>query len=139
VQAGPQPGYGQPVYGPGYGQQGYGQPGYGQQGYGQPVYPQPGAGYGMPPGGYQPPASLSGNTIALLVVSGLLTFGCFVGIVPLIFAIIAATKKDQPAESAKYTRWGWIAMGTVVLLAVIGIVIFVSIAMIASTSSSTGY
>ena len=27
----------------------------------------------------------------------------------LVFAIIAATKKDQPADSAKYTRWGWIA------------------------------
>ena len=122
--------YGQPQYPTqgqvqqGYGAQGYGAAGQGAQGYGTgpgyggPVYGAPG--YGQPT--YAAPQSLSGNTIALLVVSGLTTFGCGFGIVALVFAIIAATKKDQPAESAKYTRWGWIAL-VVGLVLVIVIVI----------------
>jgi hypothetical protein len=141
VQAGPQPQYGQqPEYAPqpGYPQPGYGQPGYGQPGYGQPGYGQPqGYAYGMPPGGYAAPASLSGNTIALLVVSGLLTLSCGLGIVGLVFAIIAASKKDVPVESAKYTRWGWIALVATFALAILGGILFAVIAAIASSSSSS--
>jgi hypothetical protein len=90
---------------------------------------------------YAAPQSLSGNTIALLVVSGLMTLGCLVGVVGLVFGIIAATKKDQPAESAKYTRWGWIAVGVTLALAVVGIVAFVALVATTGTSSSfdSGY
>jgi hypothetical protein len=84
--------------------------------------------------------SLSGNTIALLVVSGLLTLGCGVGIVALIFGIIAATKKNEPVESAKFTRWGWIALVATFVLAVVAIVFLVAVGLVASnTSTSTGY
>ena len=109
-------------------------PGYGQAaGYGQPPY---GA-----PTGYAPNTSLSGNTIALLVVSGLLTFvGCGVGIPALVFAIIALTKKDQPADAAKWTRWGWIALGVTFVVAVVAIIAFIAVVGFASSGGSgSGY
>jgi cytochrome c biogenesis protein CcdA len=94
----------------------------------------------VPPGGYAAPASLSGNTIALLVVSGILTLStCFLGILGLIFGIVAATKKDEPAESAKYTRWGWIAMVASFVFAFLAVVLLIAIAAISSNTSSTGY
>ena len=116
----PPPGYGQA---PAYGQPPYGQPAYGQPAYGQPAYGNPGG-------------SLSGSSIALLVVSGLLTIGgCGVGIPALVFAIIAVTKRDQPSEMAKWTRWGWIALGITLLLVVLAIIGLVSIA---AVGGSTG-
>jgi hypothetical protein len=142
-----QPGAGQPTYEqpstgqPGYGQPGYGQPGYGQPpAYGQPGYGQPPAyGYGAP-GGYAAPSQLSGNTIALLIVSGLLTLGCGFGIIALVFGIIAATKKDEPADSAKYTRWGWIALIATFVLAVFGgILAVILVAVFSSSPDSIGY
>ena len=110
-------------------------PGYGPPppGYGQP------SGYGAAPGAYQAPRQLSGNTITLLVVAGLTTLGCGFGIVALIFAIIAATKSDQPAEQAKFTRWGWIAEGVGLALVVVAIVLVVIFGIALSTSSSNGY
>ncbi len=104
-----------------------GAPAYGAGGYGSPTY--------------AAPQSLSGNTIALLVVSGLTTIGCGFGLVGLIFAIIAATKKDQPAESAKYTKWGWIAVivGFVLSILVIVAVIAIAIASDSGSSYDSGY
>jgi hypothetical protein len=118
VQAGQAGGYGPPP--PGYGQAG---------GYG--AAPQP--------GGYPAPRQMSGNTIALLVVSGLTTLGCGFGIVALIFAIIAATKSDQPAEQAKYTRWGWIAEVVGLAFVIIAVVLVVIFGIALSSSSSSGY
>ena len=105
-------------------------PGYGQApAYGQPAYGQAPA-YGNPGG------SLSGNTIALLIVSGLLTIGgCGVGIPALVFAIIAVTKKDQASEMGKWTRWGWIALGVTVLLVVLGFVALFSLAAVGGSTS----
>ena len=110
-----------------------------------PGYPQ-GGGYGAPPpgygSGYAAPRQMSGNTIALLVVSGLTTLGCGFGIVALVLAIIAATKSDQPSEQAKFTKWGWIAEIVGLALVVVVIVLFVVIGMagvMSSNSSSTGY
>lgn len=115
-----------------YGPSGYGQPGYGTPGYGSPAYGAPG--YGPP--GYAPAPSLSGNTIALLVISGLTTFGCLFGIVAFILAIIAATHKDDPAASARFTRWGWIALvAGFVVAALILIITLVAIGF--STNTST--
>ena len=125
VQAGQPGGYGPPP--PGYGPPPPG--GYGQAG-----------GYGAPPapGGYAAPRQMSGNTIALLVVSGLTTLGCGFGIVALVFAIIAATKTDQPAEQAKYTRWGWIAEVAGLAFVVIAIVLVVIFGVAMSSSGSSG-
>ena len=83
---------------------------------------------------------MSGSTIALLVVTDLTTIGCGFGIVGLVFAIIAAAKKDQPVESAKYTRWGWIALVAGLVLAILVIVAFVALAASSGTSSfDSGY
>jgi hypothetical protein len=100
--------------------------------YGPPSYQQAGA--------YRPSAPLTGGTITLLVLSGLTTLGCGFGIVALIFAIIAAAKKDDPAESAKFTRWGWIALvvGFVLTLLVVGVLIAVGLSM-SSSSDVSGY
>jgi hypothetical protein len=110
-----------------------------------PGYAQAG-GYGAPPpgygGGYAAPRQMSGNTIALLVVSGLTTLGCGFGIVALVLAIIAATKSDQPSEQAKFTKWGWIAeiVGLALVVVVIVLVVVVGMAgVMSSNSSSTGY
>ena len=137
---GAQPGYGTPPSTPGYGaaspQPGYGSAPYGSApGYGNAPYGSA-PGYGTPAQGS--PAAMSGSTIALLVVSGLLTIGaCGTGIPALVFAILAATKKDEPAEAAKWTRWGWIALGITVVVVVIAIVGFVALAV--STGTSSGY
>jgi hypothetical protein len=84
---------------------------------------------------------MSGNTIALLVVSGLTTLGCGFGIVALVFAIIAATKTQEPAQQAKFTKWGWIALvaGFVLLLLLAGVLIAVAIASSGGSSFDTGY
>ena len=153
----PPPGYGSATgYGsapgtqPGYGSQpgnAPSQPGYGTTPYGSAPGDQPGygnaPGYGSAPGYGTPahgsPASLSGSTIALLIVSGLLTIGgCGMGIPALVFAILAVTKKDQPAEASKWTRWGWIALGVTLVLAILAVVAVVVLAGV-STNSGTGY
>jgi hypothetical protein len=140
------------------GQHPYAAPGAGQPNpYAHPQYPSQGqvqGGYaGAPPYGsapgapgyggatYAAPPSLSGNTIALLVVSGLTTIGCGFGLVGLIFAIVAATKKDRPDESAKYTKWGWIAVvvGFVLSILVIVGIIAIAIANDSGSSYDTGY
>ena len=124
----PYPYGGQPAYGQ---QQGYGQPGYGQQGYGQPGQPQ---GYGSP---YARPRQTNTSAIVLLIVSGLSTlFGCLLAIPAVILAIMGLVKQDDsPTESARFTRWGWIAYAIAVGLVIVGGII--AIAIFASTSSST--
>ena len=104
----------------------------------RPAGPPPGS---APQNPYAAPPSLSGNTIALLVVSGLTTIGCGFGLVGLIFAIIAATKKDRPDESAKYTKWGWIAVVVGFVLSILVIVGIIAIAIASDSGSSydTGY
>jgi hypothetical protein len=127
---GQQPGYAQQQ--PGYGQQ---QPAYGQQpSYGQ----QPAYGYGQSP--YARPKQTNSSAIVLLIVSGLSTlFGCLFAIPAVILAIMGLVKQDQsPAESAKFTRWGWIAyVVAVALVVVIGIIVIAIV--VGTTSSTTGY
>ena len=103
-------------------------PGYGQApGYGQPP------GYGQTDYGTGATGSLGGSTIALLVVAGLLTIGgCGTGIPGLVFAIIAVTKKDQPTEMAKWTRWGWIAIVATVLLVILAIGALIGLATVST-------
>jgi len=125
---------------------GYGSPAAGGYGAPPPGYGSAPQGYGAPPPGYganpyaRPANTMSGNTIALLVVSGLLTVGgCGIGIIALVFAIIAATKNDDAAEQAKFTRWGWWALAITFVLAVVaGVLFFVGIAATSTGSSFTG-
>jgi hypothetical protein len=72
-------------------------------------------------------------------VSGLLTIGgCGTGIPALVFAVLAVTKKDQPAEASKWTRWGWIALGISIALVVIALVGVFALAL-STGSTSSGY
>lgn len=136
----PPPGYGSAPTPPGPGANPYGSAPYGSAPYGSAPYGS--APYGSAPGYVTPahgsPASLSGSTIALLVVSGLLTLGgCGTGIPALVFAILAVTKKDEPAEASKWTRWGWIALGITVAIVIVGIVGVFALAV--TTGTSSGY
>lgn len=124
--AAPQPGaypppaaYGQPpTYPP---PAAYSQPpAYGQY----PAYGQPQPGYGQGP--YGPPAPSNGSAMVLTVLSGIGTVSCCLFLAPaLIFGIVALTKQsNDPAGSAKMTRYGWIAFGVAMVLAVLAVVAF---------------
>ena len=95
--------------------------------------PQP-YGYGSP---YARPRQTNTSAIVLLIVSGLSTlFGCLFAIPAVILAIMGLVKQDDsPTESARFTRWGWIAYAIAVGLVIVGGII--AIAIFASTSSST--
>lgn len=113
---------------------------YGGPGYGPPAPGQPGPGY--PPSPYGRPQGGTTNTsaIVLLVVSGLSTLiGCFLAIPALILGIMAVVKQgESPADSAKFTRWGWIAWGVAAALAVVGIIIGIAI-FASNVDTTTGY
>lgn len=116
---GQQPASGQPpTYPP---SAAYGQPpAYGQY----PAYGQPQPGYGQGP--YGPPAPSNGSAMVLTVLSGIGTVSCCLFLAPaLIFGIVALTKQsNDPAGSAKVTRYGWIAFGVAMVLAVLAVVAF---------------
>jgi len=112
---------------------------YGGPGYGPPAPGQPGPGYAPSPYGRPQGGTTNTSAIVLLVVSGLSTLiGCFFAIPALILGIMAVVKQgESPADSAKFTRWGWIAYAVAVAFVVIGGII--AIAIFASTNTSTGY
>jgi Na+/proline symporter len=89
----------------------------------------------------QPRGTTNTSAIALLVVSGLSTLvGCFFAIPALVLGILAVAKQNQsPQDSAKYTRWGWIAYAIAVAFVVIGAIIAVVLFATTSGSTSTGY
>lgn len=127
-----------PVYGsqptpysqpPAYGSQPnpYGQPAssYGQQPapYGAPpVYAQPQPGYGPSP--YTAAPSTNGSALALTIISAIGAVSCCLFTTPsLIFGIVALTKQSSdPAQSAKMAKYGWIAFGISVALAVVAVI-----------------
>lgn len=115
----------------------YAQNPYAPNPYGQGAYGQ--APYGGPTAYAAAPSQLSGSTIALLIVAGLTTVSCGFGILGLIFAIMAAAKKDEPAESAKYTRWGWIAVVAGLVLAILLAVVFIGVIAVGGSSYDSGY
>lgn len=115
------PAGGQPPMGPPPGQippPGYGPaPGYGQApGPGQPHVP--------PPYIYPPPRPLNTSTIVLTVVSGFLTFSglcCYVSLISLVFGILGLTKNATDPEAAdRMTKYGWISLAIITVLAVLG-------------------
>jgi hypothetical protein len=140
----PYPPYGQqppqqPPYGaqPGYGQQ----PPYGPGGYypGQPFpgYPQP-PGYATPAyGGYPQPTPTPGSTIALVVVSGILTLSCLFGIPSLVIGIVALTKVNTNiAETRRLTRIGWITLAVIGGIAIIAAIVLIAVAISQDSSNS---
>ena len=128
--------YGQDPYAqqpPAYGQaQPYGQDPYAQQ---PPAYGQAQP-YGQDPYAQQPPAygapQRNGSALTLTILSGIsiLCCGGLLTIPALIFGIIGLTKQStDPAESARMTRFGWIAfaIGIVVSVVIGGILLAVII------------
>ena len=105
----------------------YGQPtsSYGQQPapYGAPpVYAQPQPGYGPSP--YTAAPSTNGSALALTIISAIGAVSCCLFTTPsLIFGIVALTKQSSdPEQSAKMAKYGWIAFGISVALAVVAVI-----------------
>ena len=107
----------------------YGQPSspYGQQPdpYGAPpAYGQPQPGYG--PGPYTAAPQTNGSALALTIISAIGALSCCLITLPsLIFGIIALSKQSSdPVQSAKMAKYGWIAFGICVALAVLAAIGF---------------
>lgn len=100
-----------------------------QSPYGASPYGDPNAPYGTPPPGYYTQAPPQSNTSALVltILSGIGMFACCgVTIVSLILGIVGLTKQaTDPVQSAKLTKWGWIAFAVGLGLAVIGFIVYV--------------
>ena len=114
---------GQPPYGAAPGQPPYG------AAPGSSPYGDPNAPYGAPPPGYysQAPSQTNTSALVLTILSGLGIFACCgVTIVSLVLGILGLTKQaTDPAQSAKLTKWGWIAFAAGLVLAVVGFVLYV--------------
>ena len=98
--------------------------------YGASPYGDPNAPYGAPPPAYyqQAPSQTNNSALVLTILSGIGIFTCCgVTIVSLILGILGLTKQaSDPAQSAKLTKWGWIAFAVGLVLAVIGIIAYVA-------------
>ena len=130
--------YGQPPYGQApYGQAPYGRPvrqaPYGQPPYGQSPYPPPPVPYGAP--------QQNNGALTLTIVSAVATVMCCLLCLPsLIFGIVALSKQStDPQASARMTRYGWIALGICVALAVVLVVVFVALGVFGAFDASTSY
>lgn len=92
---------------------------------------------------FQQPTGSGTNTsaIVLLVLSALMTLTCLLTQIPaLIMAIVALSKNtNDPQGSRRLTRYGWIAFGVGLVIAVIVIVGIIALIATTSSSSSDGY
>lgn len=124
--------YGTSAYPPPPGTPGAGVPGpppapgaYGASPYGDPSSP-----YGAPPPAYyqQAPSQTNNSALVLTILSGIGIFACCgVTIVSLVLGIIGLTKQaTDPVQSAKLTKWGWIAFAAGLVLAVLGFIAYVA-------------
>lgn len=104
-------------------------------------YGDPNTPYGAPPPGYytQGPAQSNTSALVLTILSGIGIFACCgVTVVSLILGIIGLTKQaSDPVQSAKLTKWGWIAFGVSLGLAVLGFVLY--IVGLASLETGSGF
>jgi hypothetical protein len=138
---------------PAYGQSPYGQQGYGQQGYGPPSYGPPAQGPGgYPPqyAGYAPPKPMQSQAmLAMILGIGGLAAGvllCGVGLLASPFAWAIGRRSLQDIEASQgqlggesQARVGMITgiIGTALLgLAVLALVLFVGVFVVAGVSSS---
>ncbi|KRE44027.1 hypothetical protein ASG74_04185 [Knoellia sp. Soil729] len=87
---------------------------------GYPAYNAPGQ-WQAPPAGYGAPPEQNTSALVLTIVSGITTLTCCLpGIVPLILGIMALTRNaTDPVGSRRLAKWGWIAFGIGIALAVI--------------------
>ena len=94
--------------------------------YGSTSYADPNATYGAPPPAYyqQAPSQTNNSALVLTILSGVGIFACCgVTIVSLILGILGLTKQaSDPAQSAKLTKWGWIAFAAGLALAVLALI-----------------
>ncbi len=96
---------------------------------------------GSPYDGFQqvPERQTNVSAIVLLILSGLMIC-CVVQIPATILAIVALTKQnDDPAGSRRLTRYGWIAFGVGVALAVAVVSIIAASGVSFDDSPSNGY
>lgn len=109
----------QPAYDPYAATGAHAQPG------GYPPYQAPGQ-WQAPPAAYGAPPPQNTSALVLTIMSGIVTVSCCLpGIVPLILGIVALTKNaTDPEGSRRLTKWGWIAFGVGIALAVIGVIVF---------------
>ena len=93
---------------------------------GYPAYQAPGQ-WQVPPPAYGAPPAQNTSAIVLTIISGIITVSCCLpGIVPLILGIMALTKNaTDPEGSRRLTKWGWIAFGVGLALALVALVVFV--------------
>ncbi|MGL5908486.1 MAG: hypothetical protein ACRCZP_00700, partial [Phycicoccus sp.] len=115
----------------------YGQP-YPSQPAGPAVSPYP----GYPPPPYAPPGSggTNGSALAVTITSAvLLVFCCGVYAIPSgIFGIIGLTRQSTDPEGAsRMAKYGWIALGVGVALAVLLVIGFFALGLAAELGSNT--
>ncbi len=122
-----------PYGSPPYGQPGYPQQPYGSTPYGLPPYPAPPSPYGAPP-----PAN---TALALTIVSAIATLLCCLFCLPsLIIGIVALSKQaTDPHGAARLTRWGWIVLGIMAVVAVVVGVTFIGLGAAAGAFDSGSY
>lgn len=109
--------------------------------YGQapPPAPQP-YGYGAPPAYATGTPTTNSSALTLTILSGVSIMFCggLLVIPALVLGIIGLTKQSsEPAESAKFTRWGWIAFAAGWVLSIFLIIAFFAV-FIASASDMSG-
>ena len=92
---------------------------------------------------YQEPGRTLYDTgaLTLTIVSAVATVMCCLLCLPaLIFGIVALSKQStDPQASARMTRYGWIALGICVALAVLLVVVFVALGVFGAFDASTSY
>lgn len=96
---------------------------------------------GLPPYGYQqvPERQTNVSAIVLLILSGLM-FCCVVQIPATILAIVALTKQNaDPQGSRRLTKYGWIAFGVGIVLAVVVVAIIAASGASFDGTPSDGY
>lgn len=93
-------------------------------------YGDPNAPYGAPPPAYyqQAPSQTNNSALVLTILSGIGIFACCgTTIVSLVLGILGITKQaSDPAQSAKLTKWGWIAFAVGLVLAVVGFIAYIA-------------
>lgn len=119
-----------------------GGPPYGGAPYGSAPYGSPASPYGAPPPAYYQSAAPQSNTSALVltIVSAIGTLSCCLPLPALILGIMALTKQtNEPEQSAKLARYGWITFGAMVALAVVAFVVFMGFAVLSAPVTTTDF
>lgn len=115
---------------------------YGGAPYGGAPYGSPDSPYGTPPPAYYQSAAPQSNTSALVltIVSAIGTLSCCLPLPALILGIMALTKQtNEPEQSAKLAKYGWITFGAMVALAVVAVIAFMGFAVLSAPTTTTDF